>query len=236
MDLKLKDVANLLNVSEITICRWLIEGEIPAYQLKNEYRFDRNEIEDWIMRCSKPDIEKHFYEHQIYPTTKENAKDGIQQFGLLRAMNRGGVLRNVKGQNKKEIIKKAAYLFAPQLDLDPDVIIDLILDRETRMSTGVGHGIAIPHPCDPLLKVIGSDIIITVFLEKPIDYDAIDKEPVHTLFFLFSSSDKTHLHLLSKLACLIRQPKMFKLFLAKTSAEKLLYAVKEWELKSVPLN
>ena len=49
MDLKLKDVAELLNVSKTTIRRWLADGKIPAYRISNQYRFNRNEIEDWVM-------------------------------------------------------------------------------------------------------------------------------------------------------------------------------------------
>ena len=51
MDLKIKDVAELLNVSETTVRRWLKDGKIPAYQLNHQYRFSRGEIEDWMMKC-----------------------------------------------------------------------------------------------------------------------------------------------------------------------------------------
>lgn len=49
MDLKIKDVADLLNVSETTIRRWLSDGKIPAYRINHQYRFNRLEIEDWVM-------------------------------------------------------------------------------------------------------------------------------------------------------------------------------------------
>mgnify|MGYP003330610149 CR=1 FL=1 len=48
MDLKIKDVAELLNVSETTIRRWLVGGQIPAYRLNHQYRFSRLEIENWM--------------------------------------------------------------------------------------------------------------------------------------------------------------------------------------------
>ena len=50
MDLKIKDVADLLNVSETTIRRWLSDGKIPAYRINHQYRFNRIEIEDWVMK------------------------------------------------------------------------------------------------------------------------------------------------------------------------------------------
>ena len=54
MDLKLKDVADLLNVSEVTIRRWLADGKIPAYRINNQYRFSREEIEDWVLTQKVP--------------------------------------------------------------------------------------------------------------------------------------------------------------------------------------
>lgn len=230
MDLKIKDVAGLLRVSEKTIRRWLKEGKIPAYQLDDQYRFDRGEIEDWMMR-SKLKMEEPFVETQIYPPPKESVAGGQQQFSLFRAMHKGGVIHNVKGGTKREVIKKVAQLAAPSLALDPEVIAELLLDREEMSPTALDNGVAVPHPRDSILKLPGSDAIITVFPEKPLEYGALDGILVHTLFFLFSSSDKTHLHLLSKLAHLSSQPKMLEMLSSKPSAEKLLSAVKEWESK-----
>ena len=51
MDLKIKDVAELLGVSETTIRRWLAEGIIPAYRLNHQFRFSREEIQNWVMSC-----------------------------------------------------------------------------------------------------------------------------------------------------------------------------------------
>ena len=53
MDLKLKDVAELLNVSEPTIRRWISDGKIPYYRLDNQLRFSRNEIESWLLSCKQ---------------------------------------------------------------------------------------------------------------------------------------------------------------------------------------
>jgi PTS system nitrogen regulatory IIA component len=236
MDLKIKDVAELLNVSETTIRRWLKDGKIPAYQLNHQYRFSRGEIEDWMMKC-KLNLGKDgfspFEEKQIYPVPEEASvqRGGTQQFSLYRAMHKGGVLVDVAATNKKQLIKTVMQKAAPRLGLDPDLMTELLLDREALMSTALNSGIAVPHPRDTVLEHPGSDAMITVFPEKPIDYDALDGEPVHTLFFLFSSSDKTHLHLLSKLAHLTSQPESLQFLSSKPSSEALLAYIKEWEAK-----
>ncbi len=233
MDLKIKDVAELLNVSETTIRRWLKDGKIPAYQLNHQYRFSRGEIEDWMMKC-KLNLGKDgfspFEEKQIYPVP-EAQRGGTQQFSLYRAMHKGGVIADISAKNKTALIKAVMQKSAARLGLDADLVSELLLDREELMSTGLNSGIAVPHPRDIVLEIPGSDAIITVFPQKPIDFGALDGQPVHTVFFLFSASDKTHLHLLSKLAHLGSQPSVVNFLATKPSLEALLLFVKEWETK-----
>lgn len=238
MDLKIKDVAELLNVSETTVRRWLKDGKIPAYQLNHQYRFSRGEIEDWMMKCKLKlgkDGFSLFEEKQIYPPLDDeelqNKRTGTQQYGLYRAMYKGGVVSNVPAQTKQELIKMVMQQVAPRLGLDADVCAELLLDREALMPTALNSGLAVPHPRDIVLEIPGSDSIVTVFPEKPIDYGALDGQPVHTLFFLFSASDKTHLHLLSKLAHLGSQPQALEFLASKPNQETLLAYIKDWEAK-----
>ena len=49
MDLKIKDVAELLNVSQITIQKWVEDGLMPTYKIDSQYRFSEQEIEFWVM-------------------------------------------------------------------------------------------------------------------------------------------------------------------------------------------
>lgn len=238
MDLKIKDVAELLNVSETTVRRWLKDGKIPAYQLNHQYRFSRGEIEDWMMKCKLKlgkDGFSPFEEKQIYPPLSDdettNKRGGPQQYSLYRAMFKGGVITGLPAANKHDVIKMVMQQAAPRLGLDPDVSAELLLDREALMPTALNSGLAVPHPRDIVLEIPGSDTIVTVFLEKPIDYGALDGQPVHTLFFLFSASDKTHLHLLSKLAHLGSQPLALDFLASQPNQEGLLAYIKEWEAK-----
>jgi nitrogen PTS system EIIA component len=231
MDLKLKDVAELLNVSETTVRRWLTQGKIPAYRLNHQYRFSRIEIEDWMVQCKLRQQQQQFLsfdEKQIYPTTESS---GRQQFSFYRAVLKGGLIADLTGTTKEEIIRATMKTAAPRLGLDADILSELLMDREAMMPTALNHGIAVPHPRDTILQNPASDQIITVFPRKPIEYGALDGKPVHTLFFLFSSSDKTHLHLLAKLAHLSTDEKTLKLLMTKPSHEQFLEYIKNWESK-----
>lgn len=236
MDLKIKDVAELLNVSETTIRRWLVDGKIPAYRLNHQYRFSRIEIENWVMSCKLKQEAgfSPFAGEQIYPPLDEPIEQealqrgGMQQFSLYRAIHKGEVLANIKGSTKEEVIRSAAHVIAPGLGLDADVVAELLLDREELMPTALNNGIAVPHTRDFLLQD-PFDIIVVVFPEDPIEYGALDGKPVHTLFFLFSSSDKRHLHLLAKLAHLSSHESALEYLRSKPGKEELLEYIRDWE-------
>lgn len=217
MDLKIKDVAELLNISESTVRKWLSEGKIPAYRLNRQYRFNRSEIEDWVMRQKLNSFEE---KDSAQPT-------GALQFSLYRGINRGDVL-TIGFSKKEDIIAEAMKFMAKRFDLDATVLTELFLDRERLMPTGLGFGIGVPHTRDFLLDT-HFDVVLVVYPKTPIDYGALDNEPVHTLFFLFAAEDKNHLHLLSKVAHLSSNEKARSFLKTKPSKESLLDYVKNWE-------
>jgi len=234
MDLKIKDVADLLNVSEKTIRRWVTDRKIPAYRINQQYRFSRTEIENWVIShkldtthggspFAKNDENPNQIDAQI-----DKSKGGSKQFSLFRAIHKGGVLQRVPGSTKEEVIRSTMKMVAKDLHVDADVMADLLLDREHLMPTALNNGIGVPHTRDSLLNT-HHDVVFVVFPEHPLDYGALDNKPVHTLFFLFACEDKRHLHLLAKIAHLSSQPQSLALFQSTPSKEKLLSFVREWE-------
>lgn len=223
MDLKIADVAELLDVSETTIHKWLAAGKIPAYRINQQYQFSRTEIEDWVLAHKRPKNEEN--------ETKEDlatSKKGTKQFSLFRAIHKGGIFCNVPGNNKEEIIRNTTELMAQALNLDPDVLADLLLDREKLMPTALNHGVAVPHARDFFLDA-HHDIVTIVFPTKPLEYGALDGKPVHTLFFLFACEDKRHLNLLAKIAHLTDSSAALKFLSSKPSKDDLLQYIKDWE-------
>ncbi len=227
MDLKIKDVADLLSVSETTIRRWLAEGKIPAYRIHHQYRFSRIEIEDWVMSCRLKRKKGSFL-----PATEEGGEEeeraGNQQFSLFRSLHHGDVLHDIQSVDKEGIIKETVSRIAGILSLDAEVLAELLLDRERLMPTGLNNGIAVPHTRDFLLEG-QKDVVVAVFPKEPIEWGSLDKEPVHTLFFLFASNDKRHLHLLAKLAHLASHEEALSLFKGRPEKKGLLEMVRDWE-------
>jgi len=238
MDLKIRDVAELLNVSETTIRRWLAEGKIPAYRIHHQYRFSRMEIEDWVMSCRLKQSKGNFLpieEEQIYPPIDKSIESeksqpviGQQQFSLFRAIHRGDVLGNTQATTKEGIIKETVQVIAGQLGLDAHVLTDLLLDRERLMPTGLNNGIAVPHTREFLIKK-PFDVVVVVYPNQPIEWGSLDFKPVHTLFFLFACDDKRHLHLLAKIAHLISEEETLSYLQTKPTKQDMLEYVREWE-------
>jgi len=244
MDLKIKDVAELLSVSETTIRRWLSDGKIPAYRLQHQYRFSREEIENWMMSCRLKKDNK-----RLFPSQKNQndlldkdsrggrgtfgTRRGMQQFSLFRAIHRGNVLENLQMTSKESIIRETMRVVADDLGFDPSVISDLLMDRERLMPTALNNGIAVPHTRDFLVQGT-TDVLVVVFPKRPIDWGALDHAPVHTLFFLFAGDDKRHLHLLAKLAHLSSDDKALTLLRSKPNKQQLLDYIKSREALSTP--
>jgi PTS system nitrogen regulatory IIA component len=226
MDLKIEDVAELTGVSEEIVRRWVAHGKIPAYRLHEEYRFNRDEIENWMIKSKLLPIETEASESE--ESFSSLNPSGMQHFSLYRAIHRGGVQEAVAGRTKEELICAATLPIAQTLQLDPEVLSELLLDRESLMPTALGHGVAVPH-CRECLEQIPFDLVSVVFPAQPIEYGALNGEPVHTLFFLFASSDKVHLQLLAKIAHLSLHPQALGLLQRHPTKTALLEFIREWE-------
>jgi nitrogen PTS system EIIA component len=236
MDLKIKDVADMLHVSESTIRRWIADGKIPNYKMNQHYYFSRNEIENWVIshKFDKTQENSPFTQKKEVEIDVKNtpATGGLKQFSLLRAIHKGDVLHDIPGKTKEELIRNTMKKMAKSLNLDAEAMTHLLLDRENMMPTALNHGIAVPHTRDFLLNT-HQDAVIVVFPKEPLQYGALDGQPVHTLFFLFACEDKRHLHLLAKIAHLSHQKPALSLFQTKPSKAAFLSFVKEWE-SSIP--
>ena len=133
------------------------------------------------------------------------------------------VLAALKVHSKKQLLQELSARAATQIKLPERKIFETLNERERLGSTGVGQGIAIPHG-----RLAGIEDIVGVFarLESPIDYDAVDKQPVDLVFMLLApeGAGADHLKALARVSRLLRnQQATEKLRAAKTS--EALYAI-----------
>ena len=131
-------------------------------------------------------------------------------------------LCGVEGASKKRVLQTLAQQIANDLPtLDADDLFSRLVARERLGSTGLGHGIAIPHcRIENCTGTVGA--LLT--LQHPIDFDAIDGEPVDIVFALLVPEEATddHLQTLATLAGLFNEPS-FRQRLRNCSSDEDLY-------------
>lgn len=129
---------------------------------------------------------------------------------------------NLPASSKEEALNRMIDMLgtSPKV-LDLERIRAAILEREKLMSTGVGHGFAIPHGKTDALQDIIAAFAIT---REPIDFQALDNQPVQLIFMLVGKETHvgTHLKLLSRISRLMNNEAFRQqLLAAKTPAEVL---------------
>ncbi|MEX0338268.1 MAG: PTS sugar transporter subunit IIA [Arenibacterium sp.] len=94
--------------------------------------------------------------------------------------------------SKKRLFQEFGDLAASCHGMSSSTVVDALLERESLGPTGVGHGVALPHArLAGLDKVVGAFI----FLEKPLEFGAVDRQPVDVAFALFAPEESGVEHL-----------------------------------------
>ena len=106
--------------------------------------------------------------------------------------------------SKKRLMHDVADLSESAYGLHAPSVVEALMERETLGPTGVGHGVALPHArVSGLEQVVGAFIL----LEKPIDFEAVDRQPVDLIFGLFAPEEAgvEHLKALALVSRSLRQ-------------------------------
>jgi PTS system nitrogen regulatory IIA component len=122
-------------------------------------------------------------------------------------LDRNAIALRVSAENKRQALAVVAEIAARSLGVDASEILDALSEREQAGSTGVGHGVAVPHArLDTLDRLRG----VFVRVEQPVEFGAVDDQPVDLMFALFAPKDAGALHLraLARVSRLMRQPKL----------------------------
>lgn len=113
------------------------------------------------------------------------------------------VMANLKSGSKKQVLQELSRRAGSVTGLAERLIFDTLLERERLGSTGVGSGIAIPHG-----RIKELDRLYGFFarLERPVEFDAVDDEPVDLIFLLLApeSAGADHLKALARVSRLMR--------------------------------
>ncbi|MBL8585564.1 MAG: PTS IIA-like nitrogen regulatory protein PtsN [Xanthobacteraceae bacterium] len=133
------------------------------------------------------------------------------------------VIPALKVNNKKQALQDIAERAAELTGRPEREILEVLMQRERLGSTAIGNGIAIPHG-----KLAKLDRLFGLFarLDRPIDFEALDGQPVDLIFLLLApeNAGADHLKALARIARLLRDPDTIRLLRDSTDREAL-YAV-----------
>lgn len=120
-------------------------------------------------------------------------------------VSRSVVLPLLKVTSKKQLFQELGNRAAEAYGLDARAVIAGLVAREQLGSTAMGDGVAIPHA---RIKGLGQIVGVFARLEKPVDFDAADGEPVDLVFMLLApeESGADHLRALARVSRLLRVP------------------------------
>jgi PTS system nitrogen regulatory IIA component len=183
MQLTIPEAAQLLQVTEDTVYRWIRERGLPASQFGGRYHFNKMWLMEWAHDKGIPVA----------------AEAGAELPILAEALSRGGVHTNIPGGNAAEALRAAVDRLDLPEDVDRAYLHGMLMLRERQGSTGFGRGIAIPHTREPILLHVPEPLAAVCYLERPIDFAAADGKPVSVLFVLVTPTIGVHLHLLSQI-------------------------------------
>lgn len=191
MDLTIKDISHLLMLPQKEVLLLIKHKEIPNQLLLDRVVFNKQQIIEWALSRSMPiNVSGHqkLKEYQI--DSLSNLLD-IESFHYNCDFEESSYIEQMVSQIEFE------------KNVDKDIIIQLLRNRESLMTTAIGNGISLPHPRVPLMLGRNKPLINFFFVNKPLELKSLDDKPVHTLILLISQTIKQHLSLIAHLGFLL---------------------------------
>lgn len=153
----------------------------------------------------------------------------FDRMNIFSLLNTETVLPNLEAADKTEVLDKlVSSLEAKVSNGELEKIREAVFEREKIMSTGVGKGLAIPHG-----KAAGIEQTYAAFaiLKDPVDYEAIDDEPVNMVFLLVGpqASNSLHIKMLSRISRLMNNSEFRSRLQKCSTAEEIIEQFKDQE-------
>ena len=137
------------------------------------------------------------------------------------------VVVDLDASSKKRVFEQAGLLFENTQGIARSLVFDSLFARERLGSTGLGHGVAIPHG---RIKGLKAPMAAVLQLAQPIGFDAPDEQPVGLLIFLLvpEAATQKHLEILSEIAELLSDANLRERIKSAPTAEQLHALIANW--------
>jgi nitrogen PTS system EIIA component len=220
MQLTLREAAEYLGVNESTARRWIRERGLPVHEANERLYLNPVELWEWTVEhgvtASRSLLQHARKDKETVPPMSQ----------LLRA---GGIIYDIAATDKRQVLRH----FVPRLPLPPEqdraTLLSVLEAREAMGSTGIGDGIAIPHVRNPIVLHVDNPFVTLALLRHPVEFDAIDGQPVHAVFMVVSPTVPVHLRVLAQLGFLLRDDVLRDQLRQRAPADELLSRIEMLE-------
>lgn len=189
MKLTVSDLCQMLQVDQATVYRWIQEEGLPTQSVNGQPFFHRSDVLEWAT------LRNRRFSPEIFRTS-----DGLAEAALTAALSAGGIFYDVPGTDAPSLLTNVVARLPLPEGYDREGLTELFVAREAVASTGIGGGIAIPHPRYPVIVPGLPPSVTLCFTQQPVPFGALDGQPVTALFVTLTPNPRIHLHLLARLA------------------------------------
>ncbi|HEX8725670.1 MAG TPA: PTS sugar transporter subunit IIA [Gemmatimonadaceae bacterium] len=225
MQLTLRQVASHLGVPESTARRWVATRGLPAHRVNERLYCNAIELWEWAVEQGIP----------VSRTLLDQARrtpDRVPSLSALIAA--GGVHRDVPGSTRSDVLHRVVERLPLPEDVDREFLVSVLEAREAMGSTGIGDGIAIPHVRNPILLHVDESFVALCLLANPVEFDALDRQPVSVLFLVVSPNIPAHLRILAQLAFALRDAELRRLLRSAAPTAAILERIAAVETAPAP--
>jgi PTS system nitrogen regulatory IIA component len=220
MQLTVREAAAYLRVDEATVRRWIQRRGLPVHRVNERLHLNAIEVWEWATENGVP----------VSRTLLEQAQRQPEQVPpLSELLSAGGIHHDIGGRDKASVLREIVQRLPLPADIDREFLATTLEAREAMGSTGIGDGIAIPHVRNPIVLCVRQPAATLCFLETPIDFGALDGQPVSILFTLVSPTVRAHLHLLSLISFALRDADFKSAVVSRAEGRKILEAAAKAE-------
>ncbi len=146
---------------------------------------------------------------------------------ITDVMEKEYIIPDLKSEDKRGVLEEMVDHVASKVEgLDRETVLEVLLEREKLGSTGIGHGVAIPHgklkDLDHLIVAFGRSL-------KGVDFQSLDDKPAHLFFLILAPENSTtaHLKILARISRLLNDPSFRKRLLECKGREEIYQTIRE---------
>ena len=225
MQLTVRNVSRYLDVAEATVMRWIKQRGLPAQYVSGQYRFHRAELLEWAT-ANQIKVAPEMFDH--LESEDDPAPD------LAQALETGGIHYQFQDTSKDHVLRALVEVLPLPVGADRELLLRLFLAREASASTAIGGGIALPHVRNPIVLHVAQPIVTLCFLERPVDFGALDGEAVRVIFSLICPTMRSHLQMLARLSHALHDARFREVIMRQGQRDEILREARRIETALAP--